>query len=138
MNSLAQKTVLIPADQADMKSIAGHHFGRAQYYLIVDENGVLVESIPGTKDTQHALIFKFLKKRLDFAMPQAVLVYHMGNHAYKVAEKFGVTQMRLTHPINTKEAATAYFAGQLTPLNPQEIHQHDYGTQTHDHAENRK
>jgi predicted Fe-Mo cluster-binding NifX family protein len=78
--------ILFVSDNNNIGSKIGHHFGHANWYLIVAENGDLVNSIEGDKKSQKAMIFK-QAETLGF---NKVIVKHLGAHAWKVAQKWGV------------------------------------------------
>ncbi len=107
------KRVLIPSQYPDPGQPAGSHFGRAAWYLFLDENGTLQDAIPGGPETGHGLIFKLVGKE---AMPEAIVVHHVGDHLVKIAEHWKVKIMHMGGRITASEAAKDYFKGQLKPL----------------------
>jgi hypothetical protein len=106
-------SVLIPSEYPDPEQPAGSHFGRASWYLFLDKEGVLLDAIPGTPEVHHGRIFKTLKPD---AMPEAMIVHHVGDHARKIAAHWKVRIMHMGGRITAAEAARDYFKNLLHPL----------------------
>ncbi|RMF10250.1 MAG: hypothetical protein D6762_01990, partial [Candidatus Neomarinimicrobiota bacterium] len=92
---------------------AGSHFGRAAWYLFLNEEGELVDAIPGTAETHHGRIFKQLDPD---QLPEALVVHHMGPHARDIAAHWKVAVFHMGGRITAQEAARDYFRGELVPL----------------------
>ncbi|NOZ74118.1 MAG: hypothetical protein GXO90_01900 [FCB group bacterium] len=105
--------VLIPSEYADPEQPAGSHFGRASWYLFLDQDGQLLDAIPGSPEVHHGLIFKTLKPD---RMPEAMIVHHMGDHARKIAAHWNVRVLHMGGRITAAEAARDYFNNLLHPL----------------------
>ena len=78
--------ILFVADRNEIDTQIGGHFGYSNWYLVVSEDGKLIHSIVGDKKSQRAMIFKRAQE-LGF---DKVIVHHMGQHAWKAAQRWKI------------------------------------------------
>ncbi len=112
------RLILIPSEHTDTSQVGGSHFGRAKWYVLMNESGDVELAIPGGPSTGHGLIFKHLKDEL----PEAVLITGAGTHAFKVMEKWGVPPSHYPQGVSMKDATVAYFENKLLPFKEEEAH----------------
>ncbi len=99
--------LLIPAESENLLGMMDTHFGRAHWYLVVDTEGNLHSSIPGTADSQHAGIFQ-MGEKLGF---QTTLTSHMGPGAWQKAQRLGIRIYMLDQPHSILDAIRLYKEG---------------------------
>ncbi len=106
------KNICIPAKAPELTAEVDNHFGHPNWFLIVNEDGGLVQAIIGDEHSHHAKIFS-RSEELGF---DSVVTFHMGPGAYNVAEEFGVNIFLLNDTPSVKEAIAQHQSGNTTLL----------------------
>ncbi len=107
---------LVPAQINDINSKVDNHFGQSNWYLVVDSEGSLIESIPGNQHSHHKGIYNW-KNKLGFTK---ILTSHMGPGAYDVAAYMGIDIYMVPPGESLLDAVKKYNDGQLTALSSSE------------------
>ena len=107
--------IAIPSMGPSLESPYSHVFGRAPYFLIVDENGNLLEALqnPGYASRGGAGI-----ATANFLVGKGVnvvLTASIGPNAFRVLSSVGIQLVGISAP-TAKEAFNAYKSGNVVPL----------------------
>lgn len=110
------RRVVIPTDDAEGKSLAGH-FGRAQYFVLVelDETNRVVRRETHTVNGEHTGGHGFTHDNIMRLKPNAVIVGGMGPRGIASFQNQGVTVLQ-ANSTSVDDLVVAYISGRLGVL----------------------
>lgn len=108
--------IAVCAKSTGMDAFADDRFGRAEYYVIVDMDKRICETLENTAKSETAGAGGSAVRLLSEADVDVLLVPELGPKAVDAVNAFEMKAYRYTDRVSVRELVEAFQAGQLEPV----------------------
>jgi len=117
-----KEKIAISAVGSDLNSLVDSRFGRCSYFLLIDKEGELIESIPNQGQQARRGAGVAAAQTLVDAGVETVISGNIGPSAYSVLNPSGVKIFQVGYGVTADKAFEEYKKGNLEEMNSSSSH----------------